>query len=109
MGIYPVIGDVQQGYAPRAATRTGRAGGRSGKQARAVIDGLQADVVTLALAADIDAIAERGLTHKDWEVRAQFLYRQMGFVFPGQQHIWRYGHRRAALLHPGRTAGRRRR
>ena len=31
--------------------------GGSGKQARAVIDGLQADVVTLALAADIDAIA----------------------------------------------------
>jgi sulfate/thiosulfate transport system substrate-binding protein len=41
--------------------------GGSGKQARAVIDGLQADVVTLALAADIDAIAERGLTHRDWE------------------------------------------
>jgi ABC-type sulfate transport system substrate-binding protein len=35
--------------------------GGSGKQARAVIDGLEADVVTLALAYDIDAIAERGL------------------------------------------------
>ena len=35
--------------------------GGSGKQARSVIDGLQADVVTLALAGDIDAIAERGL------------------------------------------------
>ena len=34
--------------------------GGSGKQARAVIDGLQADVVTLALAYDIDAIAEQG-------------------------------------------------
>jgi sulfate/thiosulfate transport system substrate-binding protein len=34
--------------------------GGSGKQSRAVIDGLDADVVTLALAADIDAIAERG-------------------------------------------------
>src|SRR5262245_18553281 len=33
--------------------------GGSGKQARAVIDGLEADVVTLALAYDIDAIAER--------------------------------------------------
>src|SRR6201982_3714277 len=33
--------------------------GGSGKQARAVIDGLQADVVTLALAADIDEIAKR--------------------------------------------------
>ena len=35
--------------------------GGSGKQARAVIDGLQADVVTLALAYDIDAIAAKGL------------------------------------------------
>ena len=34
--------------------------GGSGKQSRAVIDGLEADVVTLALAADIDAIAEKG-------------------------------------------------
>src|SRR5262245_36943983 len=35
--------------------------GGSGSQARAVIDGLEADVVTLALAYDIDAIADRGL------------------------------------------------
>ncbi len=41
--------------------------GGSGKQARAVIDGLQADVVTLALAYDIDAIAEKGLLAKDWQ------------------------------------------
>lgn len=42
--------------------------GGSGKQARAVIDGLDADVVTLALAADIDAIAEKGgLVDKDWQ------------------------------------------
>ena len=41
--------------------------GGSGKQARAVIDGLDADVVTLALAADIDEIAERGLVAKDWQ------------------------------------------
>ena len=34
--------------------------GGSGKQARSVIDGLQADVVTLALAADIDEIADAG-------------------------------------------------
>lgn len=40
--------------------------GGSGKQARAVIDGLQADVVTLALGADLDAIASRGLLRKDW-------------------------------------------
>ena len=44
--------------------------GGSGSQARSVIDGLQADVVTLALAADIDAIAERGkLLPADWQKR----------------------------------------
>ena len=41
----------------------------SGAQARAVLDGLQADVVTLALAADIDALAKRGLLAADWEKR----------------------------------------
>jgi len=41
--------------------------GGSGKQARSVIDGLAADVVTLALAYDIDAIADRGLLAKDWQ------------------------------------------
>lgn len=42
--------------------------GGSGKQARAVIDGLPADVVTLALAGDIDAIAERtGKIPADWQ------------------------------------------
>ncbi|MCJ9705547.1 MULTISPECIES: sulfate ABC transporter substrate-binding protein [unclassified Bradyrhizobium] len=43
--------------------------GGSGSQARAVIDGLQADVVTLALAYDIDAIAAKGLTTADWQKR----------------------------------------
>lgn len=41
----------------------------SGAQARAVIEGLKADVVTLALAGDIDAIAKKGLIHADWEKR----------------------------------------
>ncbi|HWW48721.1 MAG TPA: sulfate ABC transporter substrate-binding protein [Xanthobacteraceae bacterium] len=41
----------------------------SGKQARSVIDGLQADVVTLALAYDIDAIAAKGLLSADWQKR----------------------------------------
>src|SRR3954470_9332300 len=41
--------------------------GGSGSQARAVIDGLQADVVTLALAYDIDAIASKGLLAPDWQ------------------------------------------
>jgi len=44
--------------------------GGSGKQARAVIDGLEADVVTLALAYDVDAIAQHGnLLPKDWQKR----------------------------------------
>jgi sulfate transport system substrate-binding protein len=43
--------------------------GGSSKQARAVIDGLEADVVTLALAYDIDALAEAGLLPKDWQKR----------------------------------------
>lgn len=44
--------------------------GGAGKQARAVIDGLEADVVTLALAYDIDAIAEKAkLFPADWQKR----------------------------------------
>ena len=43
--------------------------GGSGRQARSVIDGLEADIVTLALAYDVDAIAERGLLAKDWQKR----------------------------------------
>jgi len=44
--------------------------GGSGKQARSVIDGLDADVVTLALAGDIDAIAQNGAwLPKDWQKR----------------------------------------
>ncbi|HVP13845.1 MAG TPA: substrate-binding domain-containing protein, partial [Phycisphaerae bacterium] len=44
--------------------------GGSGKQARAVIDGLEADVVTLALAYDIDEIGRRGgLLAPDWQKR----------------------------------------
>jgi sulfate/thiosulfate-binding protein len=43
--------------------------GGSGKQARAVIDGLQADVVTLALAYDIDAIAKTGSIARNWQSR----------------------------------------
>jgi sulfate/thiosulfate transport system substrate-binding protein len=43
--------------------------GGSGAQARAVNDGLEADVVTLALGYDIDAIANAGLTDKGWQKR----------------------------------------
>ncbi len=43
--------------------------GGSGRQARSVIDGLDADIVTLALAYDIDAIADKGLIAADWQKR----------------------------------------
>jgi sulfate transport system substrate-binding protein len=43
--------------------------GGSGAQARAVIDGLEADVVTLALAYDIDAIQQKGLIRDGWQKR----------------------------------------
>jgi sulfate/thiosulfate transport system substrate-binding protein len=44
--------------------------GGSGKQARSVIDGLEADIVTLALAYDIDAISEKAhLLPKNWQSR----------------------------------------
>ncbi len=43
--------------------------GGSGKQARSVIDGLEADVVTLALAYDIDEVQQRGLISQGWQKR----------------------------------------
>jgi sulfate transport system substrate-binding protein len=43
--------------------------GGSGSQARAVIDGLMADVVTLALELDVDQIAQRGMIAPDWKSR----------------------------------------
>lgn len=43
--------------------------GGSGKQARSVIDGLQADVVTLALAQDVDAVAKAGLLDAAWQTK----------------------------------------
>jgi len=46
--------------------------GGSGGQARAVIDGLKADVVTLALESDINAIAGKGLLPADWRAKLPF-------------------------------------
>ena len=43
--------------------------GGSGKQARSVIGGLPADVVTLALAGDVEELAKRGLLKPDWQTR----------------------------------------
>ena len=52
--------------AAREAVRVRMSHGGSGRQARAVIDGLEADVVTLALGHDIDVLAEAGLVAKNW-------------------------------------------
>lgn len=68
--------DFNQAFAKYWKGKTGQdltvnqSHGGSGKQARSVIDGLQADVVTLALAYDIDAIAKNsGLIKADWQKR----------------------------------------
>jgi sulfate transport system substrate-binding protein len=68
--------DVNKAFADFWKNQTGeivtveQSHGGSGKQARAVIDGLDADVVTLALAYDIDAVAEKsGLLPKNWQSR----------------------------------------
>ena len=66
--------DINAAFAKEWKRRTGQeveikqSHGGSGSQARAVIDGLEADVVTLALAYDIDEIAARGKTlPADWQ------------------------------------------
>ena len=68
--------DINKAFSEQWKAKTGQAvtinqsHGGSGKQARAVIDGLQADVVTLGLAYDIDEIAERArLLPRNWQSR----------------------------------------
>ncbi len=67
--------DVNAAFAAVWKAKTGdeltvqQSHGGSGKQARAVVDGLEADVVTLALAYDVDALAESGLLATDWQKR----------------------------------------
>ena len=67
--------DVNTAFAKEWKGKTGdnvkikQSHGGSGKQARAVIDGLEADVVTLALAYDIDALAEHKVLAADWQKR----------------------------------------
>jgi sulfate/thiosulfate-binding protein len=51
------------------AVKINQSHGGSGAQARSVVDGLPADVVTLALAYDIDALADRGLLAHNWQSR----------------------------------------
>jgi sulfate/thiosulfate transport system substrate-binding protein len=65
--------DVNAAFAKDWKAKTGdnvkikQSHGGSGKQGRAVIDGLEADVVSLALAYDIDAIADKKLLSPDWQ------------------------------------------
>jgi sulfate/thiosulfate-binding protein len=67
--------DVNGAFAKAWKAKTGQdltvqqSHGGSGKQARSVIDGLEADVVTLALAYDVDAVANSGLIAKNWQTR----------------------------------------
>jgi sulfate/thiosulfate-binding protein len=67
--------DLSQAFAAKYKSDTGKilevktSNGGSGAQARAVIDGLDADIVTLALAYDVDAIADHGLIAADWQKR----------------------------------------
>jgi len=67
--------DLNAAFAREHLARTGTAvtvrmsHGGSGKQARSVLDGLRADVVTLALAYDVDALADRGLVAPGWQKR----------------------------------------
>jgi sulfate/thiosulfate transport system substrate-binding protein len=70
--------DIDAAYARYWRGRTGQnlkvdlSNGGSGAQSRAVIDGLEADVVTLALAYDIDAIAGHGLLAENWQSRLPY-------------------------------------
>jgi sulfate/thiosulfate-binding protein len=70
-----LYGEINKAFAAKLKAETGKtveikqSHGGSGRQARSVVDGLQADVVTLALAYDIDEIADHGLIAKDWQRR----------------------------------------
>ena len=67
--------DFNNAFATYWKTKSGQAvsvrqsHGGSGSQARAVIDGLEADVITLALAYDLDAVARSGLIKSGWQTR----------------------------------------
>src|SRR3989441_10156388 len=67
--------DINEAFVSKYEAQTGttleikQSHGGSGTQARAVIDGLDADVVTLALWSDTDAIRQKGLIREGWEER----------------------------------------
>ncbi|MFB9994736.1 sulfate ABC transporter substrate-binding protein [Deinococcus oregonensis] len=70
--------DINAAFAKQWQAKTGdtlkinASHGGSGAQARSVIDGLEADIVTLALAYDIDAIADKGLLPEEWQKRLPY-------------------------------------
>src|SRR5512133_2624486 len=70
--------DINTAFARAYKSRTGEVAtirqshGGSGKQALKIIDGLEADVATLALASDIDALARQGLVAADWQKRLPY-------------------------------------
>ncbi|WP_019011923.1 sulfate ABC transporter substrate-binding protein [Deinococcus aquatilis] len=70
--------DINAAFAKQWQAKTGdtlkinASHGGSGAQARSVIDGLEADIVTLALAYDIDAIADKGLLPENWQKRLAY-------------------------------------
>jgi sulfate/thiosulfate transport system substrate-binding protein len=70
--------DINTAFAANWKNRTGQAvkirmsHGGSGRQARAVVDGLEGDVVTLALGYDIDKIAAAKLMPQNWQQRLPF-------------------------------------
>ena len=69
-GLQRGVRRVLEGRRPARTSTIKQSHGGSGKQARTVIDGLQADVVTLALAYDIDALAKQGkLLPANWQTR----------------------------------------
>lgn len=65
--------DLNQAFVPAYAKETGtllqigQSHGASGSQARAIIDGLEADVATLSIKSDVDAIRKKGLIKENWE------------------------------------------
>src|ERR1700733_2717552 len=68
--LYKDLGAAFAGSYKAEKVTVNTSNGGSGAQARAVIDGLQADVLTLALAADVDAVSKNaGLLPGNWQKR----------------------------------------
>src|SRR5215469_7270937 len=68
--LYKDLGSAFAGTYKADKVTINTSNGGSGAQARAVIDGLQADILTLALAADVDAVSKKaGLLPGDWQKR----------------------------------------